>query len=99
MARRANGSQPIQRLAKALRPSEERFTRLAEALRPSEEETVELAAALQGCLDSAVEQGARRAEERIEAKFGPRFDKQDETLRMVWRQCGGDENKRLPIDD
>ena len=87
-----NGSQPIQRLAKALRPSEE--------------QTTELAAALQNCLDSAVERGATRAEERIDAKFGPRFDKmdarldkQDETLRMVWRQCGGREDERLPIDD
>ena len=87
-----NGSQPIQRLAKALRPSEE--------------QTAELAAALQSCLDSAVEQGARRATEEIRKEFRPRFDKmdsrldkQDETLRMVWRQCGGRENEHLPIDD
>lgn len=87
-----NGGQPIQRLAKALRPSEE--------------QTTELAAALQSCFDRAVELGAERATEEIRKEFGPRFDqvdgrldKQDETLRMVWRQCGGDENKRLPIDD
>ena len=82
---KANGSQPIQRLARALRPSEE--------------QTAELAAAMQNCLDSAVERGAKRAEERIKAEFGPRFDKQDETLRMVWRQCGGQADERLPIDD
>ena len=80
-----NGDRPIQRLAKALRPSEE--------------QTTELAAALQDCLDSAVERGAQRAKEAIREEFGPRFDKQDETLRMVWRQCGGREDERLPIDD
>ena len=50
-----------------------------------------LAAALQDCLDSAVERRAQRAEERIEAKFGPRFDKVDDTLRLFWEQFGGDE--------
>ena len=58
-----------------------------------------LAEALQDCLDEAVERGAKRAEERIEEKWGPRFDKQDETLRMMWRQGGGKETDRLPIDD
>ena len=65
-----------------------------------------LAEALQDCLDDAVERGAKRATEAIRDEFGPRFDKmdgrldkQDETLRMIWRQRGGDENKHLPIDD
>lgn len=66
-----------------------------------------LAAALQECLDSAAESGARRVGEEIrseirseiQAEFGPRFDRQDETLRLVWRQCGGDPDRRLPVDD
>ena len=62
-----------------------------------------LAAALQECLDSAAESSARRvgAEIRreIQAEFGPRFDRQDETLRLMWRQCGGDPDRRLPVDD
>ena len=89
---RANGSQPIQRLA--------------EALRPREEQTAELAAALQDCLNSAVERGAQRAKEEIKAEFGPRFDqvdarldKQDDTLRLFWEHMKGDPNQRLPIDD
>lgn len=74
-----------------------------------------LAAALQECLDSAAESGARRVGEEIRSEvqsevrskfrseirdeFGPRFDRQDETLRLMWRQCGGDPDRRLPVDD
>ena len=58
-----------------------------------------LAAALQECLDSAVENSARRVGREIQAEFGPRFDRQDEALRLMWRQCGGDPNRRLPVDD
>ena len=58
-----------------------------------------LATALQECLDSATESSARRASEEIRAEFGPRFDRQDDTLRLMWRQCGGDPNRRLPVDD
>ena len=86
-----NGGQPVQRLAAALHACVEPPGR--------EERTAELAAALQDCLDSAVERGAQRAKEAIREEFGPRFDKQDATLRMVWRQCGGREDERLPIDD
>ena len=66
-----------------------------------------LAAALQECLDSAAESGARRVGEEIRSEvrseirneFGPRFDRQDETLRLMWRQCGGDPDRPLPVDD
>ena len=66
-----------------------------------------LAAALQECLDSAAESGARRVREEIRSEvrseirdeFGPRFDRQDETLRLMWHQCGGDPARRLPVDD
>ena len=58
-----------------------------------------LAAALQECLDSAVENSARQVREEVQAEFGPRFDRQDETLRLMWRQCGGDPDRRLPVDD
>lgn len=60
--------------------------RLAAALRPNAEE---VAAALQGCFNDAVEAGRRANAER--------FDRQDETLRMIWKQVKG--NGRLPIDD
>ena len=75
--------------------------RLAAALRPDVEE---IASALQGCFNDAVEAGTRRAKEEIRAEFGPRFDRmdarldrQDETLRMIRKQHGG--NGKLPIDD
>ena len=62
-----------------------------------------LAAALQECLDSAAESGARRVGKEIRSEIrdelGPRFDRQDETLRLMWRQCGGDPDRRLPVDD
>ena len=47
--------------------------------------------------------------EQVDARFGQvdaRFDKmeahldkQDDTLRMIWMQCGGRADQRLPIDD
>ena len=54
-----------------------------------------LAAALQDCLDSA----ADKAAQQVKHEMAPRFDKQDETLRMIWAQCRGDPGQRLPIDD
>ena len=86
-----NGSKPMQRLATALRDCVDPPGR--------DERTAELAAALTECFDAAVESGTKRAKEEIRDEFGPRFDKQDETLRMIWRQCGGPEDTRLPIDD
>ncbi len=50
-----------------------------------------LASALQECFNVAREQ----AEARIDEKMG----KQNETLRLIWRQVGGDRSRRLPIDD
>ena len=77
----------VERLAAALRPN---VARLAAALQPDVEE---VAAALQGCFNDAVEAGTRRVRE----EWGPRFDRQDETLRMIWKQVKG--NGPLPIDE
>ena len=49
--------------------------------------------------DSAVESSARQVRQEVRADIGPRFDRQDATLRLMWRQCGGDPDRRLPIDD
>ena len=57
-----------------------------------------LAAALQECFDASIEV----AEQRMEPRFGrieTRLDKQDDTLRMIWTQCGGKADQRLPVDD
>ena len=62
---------------------------LAEALRPPPVE--KLAAALTECFDAAVEAGTRHVDTRL--------DKQDDTLRMIWMQCGGKSDQHLPIDD
>lgn len=71
-----------------------------------------LAAALQECFDASIEVAEKRMEprfKRIDARFeqiDTRFekiethlDKQDDTLRMIWTQCGGKADQRLPIDD
>ena len=58
-----------------------------------------LAAALQDCLDEAADKAADKAAQQVKREMGPRFDKMDETLHMIWRQCGGKADQRLPIDD
>ncbi len=71
------------------RPAE----RLAAALKPTYD-VEEVAVALQGCMDSA----AHAAAQEVKRELAPRLDRQDETLRMIWKQCRGDPNQRLPID-
>ena len=71
-----------------------------------------LAAALNDCFDAASESAAERAatsvtaelkadmnamERRLNKRMDGRLDKQDDTLRMIWTQCGGTA-QRLPID-
>ena len=74
-----------------------------------------LASALQDCLDEAADTAAKTAADtvakatadtaakaaadRLDAKWRPLFDQQNETLRMIWQQCGGKAEQRLPIDD
>ena len=57
-----------------------------------------LAAALQECFDASIEAAEKRMEPRFE-KIDTRLHKQDDTLRMIWTQCGGKADQRLPIDD
>lgn len=68
-----------------------------------------LAAALQECFDASIEAAETRMEKRFEPRFEAidsrfekvetRLDKQDATLRMIWTQCGGKPDQRLPVDD
>ena len=61
-----------------------------------------LATALQECFDASIEVSEKRVEQRMAPRFenmDTRFDKQDDTLRMIWTQCGGRPDQRLPIDD
>ena len=37
-------------------------------------------------------------EARLNRRMDIRLDKQDDTLRMIWTQCGGKKDQRLPID-
>lgn len=73
--------------------------RLAKALRPPPVE--ELAAALQDCFNVAVREGAEKAAheaaQAVKEELVPRLDKQDATLRLMWKQMKG--NGKLPIDD
>ena len=60
-----------------------------------------LADALQACLNEAAERGGERAAERaaqgVKEELVPRLDRQDETLRLIWKQVKG--SGRLPIDE
>ena len=71
-----------------------------------------LATALNECFDAASEAAAERAaasvkaelkadmhamEGRLIKRMDDRLDRQDDTLRMIWTQCGGTA-RRLPID-
>ena len=67
-----------------------------------------LAAALNECFDAAAEKAAESVkaelkadmhamEGRLNKRMDNRLDKQDDTLRMIWTQCGG-KARRLPID-
>ena len=61
-----------------------------------------LAAALQECFDASIDVAGKRFERRMEPRFeamDTRLDKQDDTLRMIWTQCGGKSDQRLPVDD
>ena len=56
-----------------------------------------LANALQECLNEATERGSHKAAATIKEELTPRLDRQDETLRLIWRQVKG--SGRLPIDN
>ena len=61
-----------------------------------------LATALLECFDASIDVAEKRFEKRMEPRFekiDTRLDKQDDTLRMIWTQCGGKADQRLPIDD
>ena len=61
-----------------------------------------LASALQECLNEAAEFGAKKADGAIKEMrdhMDGRLDRQDDTLRMVWKQCGGNPRMKLPIDE
>ena len=49
--------------------------------------------------NAAAERAASAVADRFDAEWRPLVDKQNETLRMIWRQCGGKPEQRLPIDD
>ena len=56
-----------------------------------------LADALQACLNEAAERGAERAAQRVKEELVPRLDRQDATLRLIWKQVKG--SGHLPIDE
>ena len=56
-----------------------------------------LADALQGCLNEATERSARIAAQEVKEELVPRLDRQDATLRLIWKQVKG--TGRLPIDE
>ena len=87
MTEPATGQRPLQRLASAFHDCVEPPGR--------ERRTAALASALHDCLNEA----ADKAAQRVKDELLPRLDKQDETLRLIWRQNGGAKDQHLPIDD
>ena len=79
--------------------------RLADALQDCFDEAANAAAeraanaVVERAVDAAVERAVDAAADRFDAKWRPLVDKQNETLRMIWRQCGGKPDQRLPIDN
>ena len=69
---------------------------LAAALRPPPTEM--LAAALNECFEAATEAGTKHVDAAL-ARQDAVLEKQNDTLRMIWTQCGGRPDQRLPIDD
>ena len=76
---------------------------LAAALRPPPTEM--LAAALNECFEAATEAGTKHVDAALArqdaalARQDAVLEKQNDTLRMIWTQCGGRPDQRLPIDD
>lgn len=59
-----------------------------------------MAAAMMEYIEASEEAAERRANTRIDARFArfeQRLDRQDDTLRMMWKQMKG--NGKLPIDE
>ena len=56
-----------------------------------------LADALQACLNEAAERGGEHGAQRVKEELVPRLDRQDETLRLIWKQVKG--RGPLPIDE
>ena len=73
-------SNPVEGLANALQDCIEPPGR--------ERRTEKLANALQACLNHAVAEGVREVRE-VEKRVDARLDKQDETLRLIWKQVKG----------
>jgi hypothetical protein len=46
-----------------------------------------------------MEANEQECQARLQETVGARFDRQDDTLRMIWRQSGGDPATKLPIDE
>ena len=70
---------------------------LAEALRQPPVE--QLAAALQECFDANIEVAERRMQQTVQQTVQQEMGEVKDTLRMIWKQCGGKPDQRLPIDD
>ena len=84
MTEPTTGQRPLQRLDCVEPPGRER-------------RTAELASAFQDCLNEAADKAADKAAQKVKDELLPRLDKQDETLRLMWKQMKG--NGKLPIDD
>ena len=56
-----------------------------------------LASALQDCLDEAAHKAATEAAQDVKKELTPRLDRQDATLRLMWKQMKG--KGKLPIDE
>ena len=73
---------------------------LAQALNECFDAATERAAekAADRAAEKAADRAAKKAAESIKADLNDTLARQNDTLRMIWTQCGGKKSQRLPID-
>lgn len=92
-------NEAAERGAQRVKEEAERNTRLAaQQFKEEAERNTRLAAQqFREKAERTADRAAERAAQRVKEELVPRLDRQDETLRLIWKQVKG--SGRLPIDE